>query len=583
MMLLPNTQTAVNTDAFTTSYSGGFSVGNTPLLTTKLCFIPQKAPAEAKASIAVAPWRGPLFRAEYVLEISAPPKVLATKIIAPIAITKPATYAIDQTDAVFTYELSNAEKTSNCSVLNTTIACDLKELALQQGAEHDVTLTRSFKGQSTEKLVTNTLTILPAITVTSSSPQPTQVVYDKPTSLRFVTDKKLTTALATLEQVDGETKTPIATSLVIDDTTVTLTMAAELAREKQFVLTLTSAEAEDGSTIDEPHSVTFTTSGGPKVTGVSARTSGIDQNARIVVTFDQALEGSVDIAKFAQLVGAGATISKQGAQVIFSLKNAARCAALTLRIDKGITSGTNGLTSKDSWSFTTRTNCKATVVIGYSVKGRPIVAYYYGSGATTILFTGGIHGSEPSSTSTMQTWASHLDTYAYKIPANKQVVIVPNVNPDGIAAGSRYNANGVNLARNFAASDWATDIETTTGILAGGGGLAPVSEPETRALANLTTQLNPRLEVSFHAQGRLVGANDFADSHAIGSVYASLTGYSTMFGSSAEDIMGYGFSGQYEIWIGERLGKPALLIELAGTRGDYFSSQQNALWHMVNL
>jgi len=102
-------------------------------------------------------------------------------------------------------------------------------------------------------------------------------------------------------------------------------------------------------------------------------------------------------------------------------------------------------------------------------------------------------------------------------------------------------------------------------------------------LINLTSQLNPRLEVSFHSQGRLVGANGYADSQSIGNTYASLVGYSTMFGGSEEDVMGYSITGEYEDWIGEQLGKPAILIELPSNSGNYFSSQQTALWRMVNL
>jgi hypothetical protein len=257
--------------------------------------------------------------------------------------------------------------------------------------------------------------------------------------------------------------------------------------------------------------------------------------------------------------------------------------SFTLAIDKGIASATNGLTSKDGWNYASRINCRATAVIGYSVKGRPITAYYYGNGGTTILFTGGIHGSEPSGQQTMQAWANYLDSNADKIPAGRQVVIVPNTNPDGIAAGSRYNARNVNLGRNFATTDWKADIDTSSGTLAGGGGPNPMSEPETQALGALTLQLNPRLEVSYHASGRLVGANDIADSRAIGTVYASTVGYSTMFGNSAEEIMGYGFSGQYEDYIGQKLGKPAILIELPTASGNYLNSQLNALWKMVSI
>lgn len=583
LALLPDTHKTTADSPFDIAYSGGFSIGSIHIVATKLCFTPKKAPTEGTTNVGIAPWGAVVFRANYLLDIGKAPSVLSAKTTAAIAITKPATYAIDKIDKVFTYNLSSNDKTSDCSVETTTIACNLEDLALTQGTEHTVTLTRSFKGHDPTKVLSNTLNILPAVTVSSSSPQANQVVFSKPTTLSFTTDKNLTHAEATLVQVESETKTPVETTTTVDKTTVTVTLAAELAREKTFVVTLISAEADDGSTINEPYVIPFTTSGGPKVSSVSIGNAGVDPNAKIVVTFDQPLAASVDIAKFARSSGAPSVVSKQGNQVIFALQNVGRCTAFTLTIDKGLTSESNGLASKDPWSYASRVNCRATAGIGYSVKGRPITAYYYGSGATTIMFTGGIHGSEPSGTTTMEAWVAHLDTYAYKIPAGRQVVVVPNTNPDSIAARSRYNANGVNIARNFATANWRKDIETTNGgILAGGGGSAPMSEPETQALATLTAQLKPRIEVSFHAQGRLVGANEFADSTSVGDLYASIVGYSTMY-TNAEEVMGYALTGEYEGWMGEKLGLPAILIELPGASGNYFSSQQSALWRMVNL
>lgn len=582
LVLFPDVQ-RTNSEAFSLQYSGGFSVGKTHVTATRLCFTPKVAPAEGSTTVAAAPWGWYVFRAHYKLTVPESPKILASTTKAPIAVTKPVVYSIDQTDTIFSYKLTAADKTDDCTVKNTTVNCSLEKLALTQGAEHTLTLTRSFKGINTKKILTTTVSILPAVVVADSSVKNGQVIYDKPASFSFTTDKKLLAAAARLVQVDGDKETDITTTSSVKDTAVTVAFAGELPREKSFRLTLSKAEAEDGSTTSESFVVSFTTSGGSKVTGVNVGTSGVDPNARIVVTFDQPIADTVDITKFARVTGVSAAVSKQGSQIVFSLQNAARCSAFTIAIDKGITSATNGLASKDGWSYNSRVNCRATVVIGYSVKGRAIIAYYYGSGATTILFTGGMHGSEPSGYSTMLAWATYLDTNADKIPAGRQIVIVPNTNPDGIAAGTRLNSRGVNIDRNFATSDWKTDIDTSSGKIAGGGGgSSPMSEPETQAIGALTLQLNPRLEVSFHASGRLVGANDVADSRSLGSLYASTIGYSTMFGGSAEEVMGYSFSGQYEDYIGQKLGRPAILIELPTAGGNYLNSQLNALWKMVS-
>ena len=98
----------------------------------------------------------------------------------------------------------------------------------------------------------------------------------------------------------------------------------------------------------------------------------------------------------------------------------------------------------------------------------------------------------------------------------------------------------------------------------------------------LTSQLRPRLEISFHAQGSLVGANKVADSVSIGDTYARTVGYSTMF-YNAEEVMGYSITGEYEEWMGEKMGIPAILIELPSRNGNYLTSQLNALMKMLQV
>lgn len=579
--LLPGLQSTVGSPAFDISYKGGFSIGGVKLLATQVCFTPHSAPVPGTTTLAAAPWGTVFFRTHYTIQVDDAPVVKTGDTVRTLAATKPLTYAISQDDRTFTYAVTSEGKSAVCSVGNKTISCGLSALKLVQGTTYDIALTRSFKGSDPKELVSSAVSLLPAVTVTGSSPQAQQTVYDKISSLTVTTDKKLSRASAQLVRVDGDTRTPVDVTANMQDTTVTIAAAGELEREKTFELRLTSAEAVDGSTLAEPYSLSFTTSGGPKVQKVSIGSSNVDPNARIVVTLDQAIADSVDITKFARASGVSAVVSRQGSQVTFALAGAPRCTAFTLTLDKGITSGTNGLASRDSWSYSSRVNCRATAIIGYSVKGRPIIAYYYGSGSSTVMFTGGMHGSEPSGYLTMQAWAAHLDTYAYNIPAGKQVVIVPNTNPDGIAAGSRYNANGVNIDRNFATGDWQTDIDTADGHKPGGGGSAPASEPETKALAALTAQLRPQIEVSFHAQGRLVGANQVGNSASIGAAYARTVGYTTMYGN-AEELMGYTITGEYETWIGEKLGLPAILIELPSVNGNYFNAHRNALWQVVN-
>ena len=61
---------------------------------------------------------------------------------------------------------------------------------------------------------------------------------------------------------------------------------------------------------------------------------------------------------------------------------------------------------------------------------------------------------------------------------------MPTINPDGVAAGTRGNAHGVDLNRNFP-YDWRP--------LGGGeySGPAPLSEPESRAAHRLILESSP--------------------------------------------------------------------------------------------
>ena len=473
-------------------------------------------------------------------------------------------------------------KEQPCSVDATQILCGVDKLGLAQGSTYTIKLKRSFGSELVGAAMSIKVAIMPATKVLTASVKADEIIYTKPKSVELLLDKPLVSAVAKLDHIEGATATAIQLGLKLDGSHVGLTWDRELPRDTAFRLTLASAEARDGSGLESPYIINFRTSGGPKVVGINIGNASIDPNARAIVTFDQALSKDANIG-LASLSGGVASLSRQGtSQIVFALHNMPRCGAFSLNIAKGLV-GDNGVTSDQAWSFDSRVSCGILRTIGYSVKGRPIQAYLFGTGATTILFTGGIHGNEPSGTYIMQDWVSYLDANGYKIPANKQVVVMPNVNPDGIANNQRYNVNNVNIDRNFPSIDWISDISLPNGqVLPHGGGVSSLSEPETRSIADFTSSLHLRAELSFHSSGALVGANKIADSIAIGSMYARGVGYATMF-NNPESIMGYTLTGEYETWIGEKFGTPAILIELPTSNGRYFSQHLNTLWSMTNL
>ncbi|NTW61262.1 DUF2817 domain-containing protein [Candidatus Saccharibacteria bacterium] len=579
---LPNIHEQSGGNGFQLSASGGVKFGDFYLFSDNTCIKPVAAPVGSeKVTIGYSPFGSPLFKSEYSVTVAGSPSVtsLANRSIAQ---ARTITFNLDKNDKIFSYVMAINDRQVDCDVAIEKISCDVSSAALKQGQEYDYQLIRYFDSKKVSTVISGSISLLPPVVVSSTSVNNNDIVYSKPRSFTFEVNKSLASAKATLEKIDNGSSSAVISTVTVSNKTVTLSIASDLERQKTYRLTLKEAAASDGSYLDQACVIDFTTSAGPTVKSVSVGSGSVSSNAKIIVTFDQNLASSQNVADYASLTGGSASISRYGDNgLAFQLNGLPTCGAFNLSIKKGLISA-YGITSTVDWSYDSRVSCRRSSVIGYSVQGRPIYAYYYGSGSTTILFTGGIHGNEYSGEYMMQDWASYLDSNGYQVPADRQVVIVPNINPDGLATGSRYNAHNVNLDRNFPTTNWQTDIDTYSGYLAGGGGTSPLSEPEAQALADLTTSLMPRLEVSYHAAGSLLGANQYGDSVSIANQYASSVGYDTMIGN-AEAVMGYSMTGEYEDWMGETYDIPAILIELPTASGHYFQSHLSTLWKMVRI
>lgn len=140
--------------------------------------------------------------------------------------------------------------------------------------------------------------------------------------------------------------------------------------------------------------------------------------------------------------------------------------------------------------------------IGHSVQGRPIVLNKSGPASATlkVLVVGAIHGNETAGIRIAQRLiaASPL--------RDVDLLVVPTINPDGVAAGTRGNTHGVDLNRNFPYR-WRP--------LSGGeySGRGPLSEPESQAAHRLILREKPDLTIWFHQPFGLIdkpNGNPFA-------------------------------------------------------------------------
>ena len=158
----------------------------------------------------------------------------------------------------------------------------------------------------------------------------------------------------------------------------------------------------------------------------------------------------------------------------------------------------------------------AALPIGHSVDGRAIRPVVLGDPAAAhrVLVVGCIHGNEPAG------MAITRRLIAAGAPAGTEIVVVPSVNPDGCARGTRGNAHGVDLNRNFP-SNWSAIGHPGSFQYSGPH---PLSEPESRYSVALIERLQPQITIWFHQPQGVVRA--WGQSVATARRFAALARYS---------------------------------------------------------
>jgi len=138
--------------------------------------------------------------------------------------------------------------------------------------------------------------------------------------------------------------------------------------------------------------------------------------------------------------------------------------------------------------------------IGSSVYRRPVIAFVISSGGTKgkprVRLTGSIHGNEYISGEILFRFIDYL-TSEYgvnpritKLVEERCIAIIPIFNPDGHESGRRYNANNVDLNRNFS---FYKDVPRSSYQ-----GKAAFDQPESRAMRDYSAR-NFHLSVTFHS------------------------------------------------------------------------------------
>lgn len=231
---------------------------------------------------------------------------------------------------------------------------------------------------------------------------------------------------------------------------------------------------------------------------------------------------------------------------------------------------------------------------GQSVMGKPLYGIKIGTGPKKVLYVSGHHGLEWLTSAMIMSFArAYADAIkngkelcgynARELAVETTMYIVPMLNPDGIdlVAGNipesspyyqklremfpdldfsttwQANINGVDLNHNYNAG--------FDPILPGPapsryGGPYPESEPESRALAQLTREIDPALVIAYHSQGQEI-YYDF-EGHVpprgeeLAQQFARISGY------TATIPTGTAAFGGYKDWFIKEYDRPGFTIEI---------------------
>jgi hypothetical protein len=212
--------------------------------------------------------------------------------------------------------------------------------------------------------------------------------------------------------------------------------------------------------------------------------------------------------------------------------------------------------------------------LGYSAQNRPIDAIRLGSGATHLALMGSIHGGWERNTEQLVRQAyEYFAAHPEEIPQDLSLFFVPTSNPDGLAAGddreSAWNANGVDLNRNFDTPNWSPDTYGRvggrygpTGARVGAGGSEPFSEPETRVIRAFIIDERIDAVLSYHSGIWSVTTRDGGGDPAepIALQVAAAMGYPYI-----RDWTEYALTGQFMDWLAG-IGVKGIEVDLPNQR-----------------
>ena len=239
--------------------------------------------------------------------------------------------------------------------------------------------------------------------------------------------------------------------------------------------------------------------------------------------------------------------------------------------------------------------------IGYSVEGRAIETYTYGTGSTTLLFVGGVHGGyEWNSTLLAYEFIDNLENNSVTVPENISVIIIPTLNPDGLfsviqkegrfttteipknnahqTGAGRFNSNEVDLNRNF---DCQWQPKGTWQNRTVSGGNAAFSEPEAQAIRDYVLASKPAGVITWYSAAGGVYASTCngeveTETLAITKLFAEASGY-----TAHEEFDYYEITGDMVNWFAKE-NIPAISVLLTNHTATELNKNKAGIEALLN-
>ena len=199
-------------------------------------------------------------------------------------------------------------------------------------------------------------------------------------------------------------------------------------------------------------------------------------------------------------------------------------------------------------------------LVGFSAEGRQLLATAFGpADAPRLYVVGGIHGDESEGRIALQPLVREWTD------APVRVRVLADANPDGSAANTRTNAHGIDLNRNWP----ATNFEPGRGR-----GSLPLSESEAAAVHADMLAFDPDLVVVVHSSRRGPFVNFDGPARGYADAFAESTAALAEPWTVVPN-MGYPTPGSLGSWMGRDRGIPILTLEFE--RGGTIEAAGDAL------